>query len=280
MLRLLTVEYYKLKYNKTSRVLILGYFILLSAIALLASIKFNLFGAEFRLADQGIFNFPFIWHFNTYVAAILKFFLAVVIVSMTANEYSNRTLKQNLIDGLSKREFILSKFLTVVIFSAISTLFIFVLSLILGYSFSDFNELSIVIKETDFLVAFFLKLVAFFSFCLFLGLLIKRSAFALGFLLFWWFFEGICHLILGIVGEKYDVENLRTSVMQFFPLNAMSNLIEMPLTRLNVVKSAANQLQTDIGTDYGIHWYEIVIVSIWIFIFIYTSFVLLKKRDL
>lgn len=280
MLRLLTVEYFKLKYNKTSRVLILGYFILLSAIALLASIKFNLFGAEVRLADQGIFNFPFIWHFNTYTAAILKFFLAVVIVSMTANEYSNRTLKQNLIDGLSKREFILSKFITVVIFSAISTLFIFVLSLILGYSFSDFNEFSIVIKEMDFLVAFFFKLVGFFSFCLFLGLLIKRSAFALGFLLFWWFFEGICHLILGFFGQKYDLENLRTSVMQFFPLNSMSNLIEMPLTRLNVVKSAANQLQTDIGIDYGIHWYEIAIVSVWIFIFIYSSYALLKKRDL
>ncbi len=280
MLRLLTVEYYKLKYNKTSRVLILGYFILLAAIALLASIKFTLFGTEIRLADQGIFNFPFIWHFNTYVAAILKFFLAVVIVSMTANEYSNRTLKQNLIDGLSKREFILSKFITVVIFSAISTLFIFVLSIILGYSFSDFNELSIVIKETDFLVAFFLKLVAFFSFCLFLGLLIKRSAFALGFLLFWWFFEGICHLILGFVGQKYQLENIRTSIMQFFPLNSMSNLIEMPLTRLNVVKSAANQLQTDIGIDYGIHWYEVLIVSVWIFIFIYSSYALLKKRDL
>ncbi len=280
MLRLLTVEYYKLKYNKTSRVLILGYFILLSAIALLASIKFNMFGVEFRLADQGIFNFPFIWHFNTYIAAILKFFLAVVIVSMTANEYSNRTLKQNLIDGLSKKEFILSKFITVIIFSAISTLFIFVLSLILGYSFSDFNEISIVTQDLEFLVAFFLKLVAFFSFCLFLGLLIKRSAFALGFLLFWWFFEGICHLVLGILGQEYEIESLRTSVMQFFPLNSMSNLIEMPFTRLNVVQSAANQLQTDIGIDYGVHWYEIIIVSVWIFVFIYASYALLKKRDL
>jgi len=280
MIRLLTVEYYKLKYNKTSRILIIGYFILLSAIALLASIKFNMFGVEFRLADQGIFNFPFIWHFNTYIAAILKFFLAVVIVSMTANEYSNRTLKQNLIDGLSKREFILSKFITVIIFSAISTLFIFVLSLILGYSFSDFNEFSIVTQDLEFLVAFFFKLVAFFSFCLFLGLLVKRSAFALGFLLFWWFFEGICHLILGIVGQKYELENIRTSVMQFFPLNSMSNLIEMPFTRLNVVQSAANQLQTDIGIDYGVHWHEVLIVSVWIFIFIYASYALLKKRDL
>ena len=31
---------------------------------------------------------------------------------MMANEYSNKTIKQNLIDGLSKKEFILSKFLT------------------------------------------------------------------------------------------------------------------------------------------------------------------------
>jgi hypothetical protein len=31
---------------------------------------------------------PFIWHFNTYIAAILKLFLAIVIVSMMANEYS------------------------------------------------------------------------------------------------------------------------------------------------------------------------------------------------
>lgn len=280
MLRLLTIEYYKLKHNKTSRVLILGYFLLLSAISLLASIKFNLFGVEFRLADQGIFNFPFIWHFNTYVAAILKFFLAVVIVSMTANEYSNRTLKQNLIDGLSKQEFILSKFITVIVFSAISTLFVFVLSLILGYSFSDFNELSIVTQDLDFLVAFFFKLVGFFSFCLFLGILIKRSAFAIGFLLFWWFFEGICHLVLGIVGSKYDLENLRTGVMQFFPLNSMANLIEMPFTRLNVVQSAANQLQTDVSLDYGIHGYEIAIVSFWILLFIYGAYKLLEKRDL
>ena len=280
MLRLLTIEYYKLRHNKVSRVLILGYFILLSAIALLASIKFNLFGAEFRLADQGIFNFPYIWHFNTYIAAILKFFLAVVIVSMTANEYSNRTLKQNLIDGLSKKEFILSKFITVIVFSAISTLFIFVVSLILGLSFSDYNELGIIMQDLEYLFAFFLKLVGFFSFCLFLGILIKRSAFAIGFLLFWYFIEGIIQLTTLFFENKYDMENLRSNVVQFLPLESMSNLIEQPFTRLNVIQSAANQLQTDIGFDYAVHWYEVLIVSVWIFLFIYASYALLRKRDL
>lgn len=280
MLRLLTIEYHKLKHSKTSRVLIIGYFVLLSAIALLASIKFNLFGAEFRLADQGIFNFPYIWHFNTYMAAILKFFLAVVIVSMTANEYSNRTLKQNLIDGLSKKEFILSKFLTVVVFSGISTLFVAILSFVLGMSFSDFTEASIIFSGTEFLFAFFLKLVGFFSFCLFLGILIKRSAFALGFLLMWYFFEGVIHLICLFFQTKFEIEGLRTTVTQFLPLESMSNLIEEPVTRLNIVQSAANQIQADVLSDYTVYFHEIVIVSVWIFIFIYASLALLKKRDL
>src|SRR5699024_11361202 len=104
---------------------------------------------------------------NTYIAAILKLFLAIVIVSLISNEYSYRTLQQYLIDGLIKKEFILSKFLSVLLFSAISTLFIFVVSLILGLSFSDYNELGIIFSDLQYIGAYFLKLTAFFSFCLF-----------------------------------------------------------------------------------------------------------------
>jgi len=276
MLRLLTIEYHKLKHSKTSKVLIIGYFILLSAIALLASIKFSLFGAEFRLADQGIFNFPYIWHFNTFMAALLKFFLAVVIVSMTANEYSNRTLKQNLIDGLSKKEFILSKFYTVIVFSAISTLFIFILNLILGLSFSDFNEASIIFRDLEFLLGFFFKLVAFFSFCLFLGIFIKRSAFALGFLLFWWISEWIIWLIMAYLATP----TIAWKVWDMLPLGSMWNMLNEPFTRLEIMQTAADMLQTEVNLNYGVEWYEILIVSVWTFIFIYGSYALLKKRDL
>ena len=98
MLRLLNIELHKLKYNKSAKVISIVYFILITFIALISSIEFNFGDINFRIADQGIFNFPYIWHFNSYIAAILKLFLAIVIVSMTANEYSNKTLKQNLID--------------------------------------------------------------------------------------------------------------------------------------------------------------------------------------
>ena len=147
MKRLLSIELQKIWKNKASRVLTLTYFILLTFIALIASIKFDLGIFKFHLAEMGIFNFPFIWHFNTYIAAVLKLFLAIVIVSMMANEYTYGTLKQNLIDGLSKKEFILSKFLVVGTFAVASTLFVFVMSLILGYSFSSYNEMGIVFSD-------------------------------------------------------------------------------------------------------------------------------------
>ena len=94
MIRLLHIEFIKLWNNRASKVLILAYFILLTCIALIASIKFNIGPIKFHLAEQGIFNFPYIWHFNTYVAASLKFFLAVVIGSIMANGFNNKTIKQ------------------------------------------------------------------------------------------------------------------------------------------------------------------------------------------
>ena len=278
MLRLLNIEFQKLRYSKSAKVLTIAYFVILLFIALIVSIEFNIGDIKVRIADQGIFNFPFIWHFNTYMAAILKFFLAVVIVSMMANEYSNRTLKQNLIDGMSKKEFVLSKFLTVTVFALISAVFVLVMTLILGYSFSDFNEFSIVIQDSEFILAYFLKLTAFFSFCLFLGVLVKRSAFALGFLFIWWIIENISYALLK--WELFKDTDIADNVVQFFPLWSMSNLIDRPFERLNFVQSAASQLNADIGIDYAVHWYEVLIVLVWIFLFIYGSFALLKKRDL
>ena len=283
MKRLLSIEFQKIWKNKASRVLVLTYFVLLSFIALIASIKFSIGNFEIRIADQGIFNFPYIWHFNTYVAAFFKIFLAIVIVSMMANEYTYGTLKQNLIDGLSKKEFVLSKFLVVGTFAITSTLFIFILSLILGYSFSSYNETAIVFSDLEYLLAFLVKLLGFFSFCLFLGILVKRSAFALGFLFVWFVIEKVSYGILkfGILDGNSKNEDFADKLFDFFPLEAMSNLISEPITRLNAVKT----IETTIGgeqvlRDYNIHFSQISIVLVWTIIFILTSYYIVKKRDL
>ncbi|WP_299061284.1 ABC transporter permease subunit [uncultured Polaribacter sp.] len=281
MLRLLTIEFHKLKHNKASKVLSLIYFGLLTCIALIAAIKFDIGPIKFHLAEIGIFNFPYIWHFNTYIAAILKFFLLLVIVSMMANEYSYKTLKQNLIDGLSKKEFILSKFYTVIVFALVSTVFVFFVSLILGLFYSDYNELTIISSGLEYLFAFFIKLVAFFSMGLFFGILVKRSAFAVGAMVVWLFVESMFKGYLFWTFKDSDNTSEKVdSVMQFLPFESMANLIKEPFTRLGAVRSVANQIGETFTKSYAVDFSAILIASIWTFIFIYLSFTLLKKRDL
>ncbi|RRQ49074.1 ABC transporter permease [Maribacter algicola] len=277
MIRLLQIEFIKLWNNRASKVLIISYFFILTSIALVAAIKFDIGPVKFHLAEIGIFNFPYIWHFNTFVTAFFKLFLAIVIVSMMSNEYSNKTIKQNLIDGLSKKEFILSKFLTVVSFSVASTLFVFIVSLILGLVYSDYDELSIIFSDLEFLAAFFFKLMGFFSFCLFLGILVKRSAFALGFLILWQILEGI---IRGLIRWKLFDGDTTDTIMGFFPLQSMFNLIKEPFTRLEAVQTVADQVGEHINLNYQVHWWEFLIVIAWTAIFIYSSYILLNKRDL
>lgn len=275
MLRLLNIEIHKLKHNRASKILIFIYFGLLTSIALITAVKFKIGSIEFNMAEQGIFNFPYIWHFSTYIASIFKFFLLLVIVSMMANEYSYKTLKQNLIDGLSKREFILSKFYTVSLLAFLSTVFVFVVSLILGLIYSDFKEPSIIFSDLEYLLAFFIKLVGFFSFGLFLGILVKRSAFAVGAMLIWYIGEGIIKLI-----THFKAPNYEDFILGFFPLQAMSNLIKEPFTRLGAVKTVAKQIGEDLNRNVSVQYTDIIIVIGWTVVFIYLSYFLLKRRDL
>lgn len=278
MLRLLSIELHKLRYNRSAKIISIVYFVLITFIALIASIEFSFGSINFKVADQGIFNFPYIWHFNTWIAALLKLFLAIVIVSMMANEYSHRTLKQNLIDGLSKKEFIISKFLTVIGFALISIIFVIILTMTLGLIHSDFNELGIIFSDMEYLLAYFLKLVGFFSFCLFLGILVKRSAFALGFLLIWYIFEWIIYLLLKFL--FFRGTNVAERVDDFFPLESMSNLIVEPISRLGAIKTLGSQLGEGFTKSYAVQWEPVLIVLCWTFIFIWLSYVILKKRDL
>jgi ABC-type transport system involved in multi-copper enzyme maturation permease subunit len=197
---------------------------------------------------------------------------------MMANEYSYGTLKQNLIDGMSKKEFVLSKFLTVVLFALTSTLFVFIMSMILGFSFSSYTELGIVFSEMEYILAYFIKLIGFFSFCLFIGVLIKRSAFAIGFIFVWFLVEKISYLTL-----KFDIFNRDPRVDQvyaFMPLESMSNLIVEPFTRLSAIRN----LQTAVGEnsikDYSVPFSSILIVLIWSAIFVFLSYKIIQKRDL
>lgn len=274
MLRLLHLELQKLLLNRTSKVLIFISFILPFFVILLSSLKINVFGFfTLELGELGIFNFPVIWHLTTFFASQFKFFFAIVVVSMIGNEYSNKTIKQNLIDGLSKKEFILSKFYAIIFFSLASTVLIGLISLCIGLYYSSYNEFNIIIRETSFLLAYLVKLIGFFSLCLFFGMLAKRSAFALAFLFILFILEW---LGFGLLTWQFNME-VAESIQNFFPLKSMYKLIDQPFQRIAMTKFPD---KGELMYDYAVHWYEIAIVLGWTALFIFLSYRLLKKRDL
>ncbi len=274
MLRLLQLELQKLLLNRASKVLIFISFILPFFVIILSSLRINFFGLfVLELGHYGVFNFPIVWHITTFFAAQFKFFFAIVVVSMIGNEYSNKTIKQNLIDGLSKKEFILSKFYTILFFSAVATIIIFLICLLIGLYYSSIDEIHLIFRGTEFLLAYFVKLVGFFSLCLFLGMLVKRSAFALAFLFVLWLLEWIT---FGIITWQVNVD-VAEKIQNFFPLKSMYKLIDQPIQRI-VMSKMPNK--SEIAYDFAVHWYELAIVIGWTALFIFLSYRLLKKRDL
>ncbi len=277
MLRLLDIEFQKFKHHRPSIILTILYFGLLASITAFGLFKITLGGKEISFANQGFLNFPIIWHYGTYFASFFKVFLLIVIVSMMANEYSYKTLKQNLIDGLSKKEFLLSKFYMIVFICFLSTLFVGLNIGILGATHSANMELSSIIKEIDFLLAFFVKLVGFFSFGLFLGLLVKRSAFAIGAFFSWFLFESI---FTSMMKNYWNNDALHELLYNYLPLNAISNLIKEPVSRSSIVKQGAETIGLTLEQKIHTTPLEYLIVIGWIAIFLGLSYWLLKRRDL
>ncbi|KQC33907.1 MULTISPECIES: ABC transporter permease [Nonlabens] len=280
MKRLLDIEFHKFRYSRSSKVLTTIYLTIVVLLMFGGMIRLEFNGFSGSLSDLGIFNFPIVWHISTYFTSFLKIFIAIVIVSLTASEYSNRTIKQNLIDGLSKKELVLSKFYFVLVLAVLTTIIVFVASLILGLIYSDYNEIGIIFSDMQFLGAFFLSHLIFFCFCLFAGILLKRSAFALGFVFVWYIFEAL--LNLGARGLDYYFQlNSLEWLQHILPLNAMSNLIKQPFTRISLIDSGLNQLgQGEVTFEYAVEWIDVASVIVWSTLFIYWSYWLIKRRDL
>jgi len=139
--------------------------------------------------------------------------------------------------------------------------------------YSSYTEFNIIFREVEFLLAYFIKLLGFFSLCLFFAMWVKRSAFALAFLIVLWLVEWI---LTGLITWQTSWETA-TAIQSYFPLSSMSNLIDQPVQRIAMTKYPDS---ANMAYDYAVHWYEIAIVLGWTAIFIFLSYRLLKKRDL
>jgi ABC-2 type transport system permease protein len=221
---------------------------------------FENFGQQLNISRIPLYHFPDVWLNLIWFGGLLKIVLAIMVVISITNEYTYRTLRQNIIDGLSRSEFLISKILTNVLLSLMSVTMIFLVGLITGLIYSPYVDLDRMITDLEFFPAYFLEIFFFLSYALLLGILIKRSGLTIILLL-------LSQMIESIITANID--DYVPWLVPFFPMKSIWNLIEFPLPRY-----AFQEIQDYVAMG------SILIVAAWTFLFNYFSYLKLKRSDI
>ena len=105
-----------------------------------------------------ILYFPDIWQNITYVYTFLKIFIAILVIISVSNEFTYKTIRQNVIDGMDRMEFLISKLTTILLLSLYSTLLVFLTGLLTGIIYTPNYDVSDIFTGIQFVPAYFLDL--------------------------------------------------------------------------------------------------------------------------
>src|SRR5688572_20433004 len=136
---------------------------------------FEDFGQSININRIPLYHFPDVWLNLLWFSGLFKIVLAIMTVISITNEYQYRTLRQNVIDGLSRWQFLQTKILTNLLLSVLSVTMIFLIAFVTGLIYTPSINWSFVFSDMEFLVAYFLEIFAFLSYALMLGILVQRS---------------------------------------------------------------------------------------------------------
>lgn len=221
---------------------------------------FEDFGQKLNIARIPLYHFPDVWMNLIWFSGLLKIVLAIMVVISITNEYTYRTLRQNIIDGLSRSEFLISKILTNILLSAMSVGMIFIIGLVTGLIYSPSIEIDKILSDLEFFPAYFLEIFFFLSYALMLGILVQRSGLTIILLL-------LSQMIESIITANID--DFVPQLVLYFPMKSIWNLIMFPLPRY-----AFQEIQDYVALS------SIITVVAWTIFFNYMSYLKLKRSDI
>ncbi len=268
MLYLLQLEWKKFRQLTIFRVLAILYIVLLPAVFFLSKVVPK--PPEEIVSFQSFFMFPNVWIFLGYVGNWLAFFfLGFIGVVCITNEYTHKTLRQNIITGLTRQEFFLSKLILLLTVSAAATLYYTLLCGLIGITHTDTIYMSKVMQNINYVPRYFLMCMGYMTFALLVGLLLKRTGFALFFYLLY------VMAIEAVLRYGIHMKFFKNKSIHFYPMNAVEDLVPIPFAE------QADDFLDDNNFSMLLSPTEATITTIiYTSIFLFICYKLLQKRDL
>lgn len=212
-MKIINIEYLKLKGNTSFKVFTLFFIVFLPIIIFTIPLlmKDGFFGeSTYPLLPR---SFETTWYFTAYVASWFSMFLlSFILIFHVTNEYTYKTVRQNILDGYSRYDFLKSKLYMMFFIAIVATVYVFIVGFSAGFYFQTFevqaglsiNPLDIMNPESienpmelmtgmdevedvslDFgsftdgigsVLSYFVQVLGYLTFAVFIGFLLKRGA--------------------------------------------------------------------------------------------------------
>jgi len=229
------------------------------------------------LDSKTFFIFPNLWNTTTWLASWFNLLLAIMIMIFICNEFSFRTFRQHVIDGLSRNELFLAKVALMLVFAVAGVAFVIILTFVTGLFFNTSETWSQLFDTLYLPVVYFVQAFAYMSLAMMISLLLKNTAISI--ITFILYFFPIEPIIRNFFPDK---------ILFFFPMKVISNLTPAP----DVFHiSTQTQFYTTINgqvtnsepavVPFNIPLWENTLVALgYIAIFLTISWYVLKKKKL
>lgn len=262
-MNLLKIEFRKIAPLRAFWILSGLYLVLITLIFYgLQKMTFNMAGNMGKSLLGEIYAFPNVFHFLTYVASFFCILLGIMIIILITNEINYRTLRQNIIDGWSRVEFLNAKGMVILLIASVASILLLIITLIFGFIYTVNVTGAALSEKLVFIPAYFIQALGYMSFALLIGLLVKRSGFAIGLLL----------LYIAII-EPFINWYFLKGEGKYLPLKVFSDLIPNPfLQKLESMGMAKDVAVMPAGENF-------ILGVIYIGLFTACSYFILKKRD-
>jgi ABC-2 type transport system permease protein len=123
------------------------------------------------------FSFPTVWQTTANISSFLLFIPGLIMIIAITNEYSFKTHRQNIIDGLTRQQFITAKIMLAALLSLLSTTLIFLTATMFGlmdgtgsFSFDGFSYIGY----------YLLQAMSYIMVAVLIAVLLKRGGLAIG----------------------------------------------------------------------------------------------------
>ncbi len=276
MIKLLKIEFKKIRSYKTFWILTGVYFIFLSLGIVMAEFIINNMVDNMNrhlpipLPHVNIFFFPDVWQNIAFFATIryVLIFPAIIIIILITNEFTFKTIRQNVINGLSKFEFLLSKLYLILLISVVLTLLMAFGSLIIGLSHTSENTLALIFEKSTFITGFFITILTLQIYAFFFGFMLRNTGLSIAlFTLYALIVEPILYYFL-----KSPIV-FKNDISTYLPLNAVLRVTEYPA--IPVLKKVMG-LNLQEKVTLGGCLLPLLYSSIMVLIVVWT----MKKKDL